>query len=167
MPCAAGIYHFLPQSGQMILSLRMDFKDTDELQPPEQQDIAIYSKWAILGFSIFFSPLIGGILLMINLRSIGFKRQATSILLFSIVYQFAAATIIGSVMKLPPDINAMALLQNTQFIIYSLVAQIIGGGILAEYFYKKYFPADDYKFKSVWRPLAVIFIITLAINFLR
>jgi hypothetical protein len=150
----------------MILSLRMDFQDTDE-QHPEQQEAAIYSKWAILAFSIFFSPLIGGILLMINLRSVGFKRQATSILLFSVAYQFAAAMAIGSVMKLPANINSMALLQNTQFIIYSLVAQIIGGGILTEYFYKKYFPADNYRYKSVWRPLAVIVIITLTISLLR
>jgi hypothetical protein len=104
---------------------------------------------------------------MINLRSIGFKRQATGVLLFSIIYQFISAIVISSVMKLPPNINAMALIQNTQFLIYSLVAQIIGGGILAEYFYKKYFPADNYKYKSVWRPLAVILIITLVINFLR
>lgn len=144
----------------------MDFQDTDE-QQPEQQEIAIYSKWAILGFSIFFSPLFGGILLMINLRSVGFKRQGTSVLLFSVVYQFVAAALIGSVMKLPANVNSMLLLQNPQFLIYSLVAQIIGGGILAEYFYKKYFPADHYKHRSVWRPLAVILIITLAISLFR
>lgn len=144
----------------------MDFQDTDE-QQPDQQEIAIYSKWAILGFSIFFSPLFGGILLMINLRSAGFKRQGTSVLLFSLVYQFVAAALIGSAMKLPANVNSMVLLQNPQFLIYSLVAQIIGGGILAEYFYKKYFPADHYKHRTVWRPLAVILIITLAISLLR
>ena len=150
----------------MILSLRMDFQDTDE-QQPEHQDLAIYSKWAILGFSIFFSPLIGGILLMINLRAVGFKRQGTGVLLFSVIYQFVSTAVIASVMKLPPNINSIALFQNTQFLIYNLVAQIIGGGILAEYFYKKYFPAEQYKYKSVWRPLAVMFIITLAISLLR
>lgn len=149
-----------------VLSLRMDFQDTNE-QQPEQQDLTIYSKWAILGFSIFFSPLIGGILLMINLRSVGFKRQGTGVLLFSVIYQFVSTAVIASVMKLPPNVNRIALFQNTQFLIYNLVAQIIGGGILAEYFYKKYFPADQYKYKSVWRPLAVMLIITLAISFLR
>ncbi|WP_302902511.1 hypothetical protein [Mucilaginibacter sp. BT774] len=144
----------------------MDFQDIDE-QQPQQRQVAIYSKWAILAFSVFFAPLMGGILLMINLRSVGFKRQATGILLFSIAYQFVAAMVIGSVLKLPANINRMALLHNTQFIIYSLVSQIIGGGILAEYFYKKYFPDDNYKYKSVWRPLAVILIITLTIGLLR
>ena len=104
---------------------------------------------------------------MINLRSIGFKRQATGVLLFAVIYQFVSAAFIASVMKLPPNINSLALFQNTQFLIYNLVAQIIGGGILAEYFYKKYFPADTYRYKSVWRPLAVMFIITLAISLLR
>ena len=148
----------------------MDFQDTDE-QQPEQQDIAIYSKWAILGFSIFFGSFIGGILLMINLRSVGFKIQATRVLLFSLAYQFAATIVVGSVVKLPPNITPMELIHNTPFVIslivYSLIAQIIGGGILAEYFYKKYFTADHYKYKSVWRPLAVMLIITLAINLFR
>lgn len=144
----------------------MDFNNTDE-QQPEQPDIAIYSKWAILGFSVLVSPLVGAILLMINLRSVGFRKQATGVLLFTIAYLFLASIIIGSVLKPPPNITLTELARNKQFIIYNLVAQIIGGGILAEYFYKKYFPADHYKFKSVWRPLAIMFIITLAISLFR
>ena len=147
----------------MILSLRMDFQDTDE-QQPEQQEIAIYSKWVILGFSIFVSPLIGAILLMINLRSVGFKRQATNVLLFTIAYLFLASMIIGSVLKLPPNITMAELTRYKPFIIYSLVAQVIGGGILAEYFFKKYFPGDNYKSKSVRSLVAVFFIIMLALN---
>ncbi|MBS1521537.1 MAG: hypothetical protein JST50_11100 [Bacteroidetes bacterium] len=144
----------------------MDFQENDE-QQPEQQDIAIYSKWAILGFSIFFSPLFGGILLMINLRSIGFKRQATGVLLFSIAYVFISALMVFSVSNIPQNATALTIVQNTQYVIYSIVAQIIGGGILAEYFFKKYFPADHYRYKSVWRPLAVILIISLALSLLR
>jgi len=146
----------------------MEFQDTDEQQPEQQQqDIAIYSKWAILGFSILVSPLVGAILLMINLRSIGFRRQATSILLFTIGYLFLASIIISGVLNLPPNITLAQLTHNKPFIIYSLVAQIIGGGILAEYFYKKYFPADHYTYKSVWRPLVVMLIIMLALNLFR
>jgi len=148
----------------------MDFQENNE-QQPEQQDIAIYSKWAILGFSIFFGPLVGGILLMINLRSVGFKRQATGVLLFSVIYHFVAGIVISRIVKLPPNITPTELIQNTQLIIsliaYSLIAQIVGGGILAEYFYKKYFPADIYKYKTVWRPLAVMLIITLTLSLFR
>jgi hypothetical protein len=144
----------------------MDLQENNE-QQPEQQDIAIYSKWAILGFSVFVSPLVGAILLMINLRSVGFRRQATSVLLFTIAFLFLASMVIGSVLKFPPNITLTELAHNKQFIIYNLIAQIIGGGILAEYFYKKYFPADTYKYKSVWRPLAIMVIITLTLSLLR
>jgi hypothetical protein len=144
----------------------MDFQENNE-QQPEQQDIAIYSKWAILGFSVLVSPLVGAILLMINLRSSGFKRQATSVLLFTIAYLFLASMIIGSILKFPPNITLTELARSKQFIIYNLIAQIVGGGILAEYFYKKYFPADHYKYKSVWRPLAIILIITLTLGLFR
>ncbi len=144
----------------------MDFQENNQ-QQPEQRDIAIYSKWAILGFSVFVSPLVGAILLMINLRLAGFKRQATSVLLVTIAYLVLASMVISSVLKLPPNITLAELTHNKQFIIYNLVAQIIGGGILAEYFYKKYFPADTYKYKSVWRPLAIMLIITLTLSLLR
>jgi len=150
----------------MILSLCMDFQDTDE-QQPEQQDIPIYSKWVILGFSILVSPLVGAILLMINLRSVGFKKQATGVLLFTIGYLFLVSIVLSSVLKLPPNSTLTELTHNKLFIIYSLVAQIIGGGILAEYFYKKYFPADSYRYKSAWPPLAILFIIMLALSLVR
>ena len=144
----------------------MDFEENNQ-QQPEQQDIAIYSKWAILGFSVFVSPLVGAILLMINLRSVGFRRQATSVLLITIGYLFLASVVISSVLKTPPNVTLTDLAHNKLFIIYNLIAQIIGGGILAEYFYKKYFPADTYKYKTVWRPLAIMLIITLTLSLLR
>jgi len=144
----------------------MDFEENNQ-QRPEQQDIAIYSKWAILGFSVFVSPLVGAILLMINLRSVGFRRQATSVLLITIGYLFLASVVISSVLKTPPNVTLTDLAHNKLFIIYNLIAQIIGGGILAEYFYKKYFPADTYKYKTVWRPLAIMLIITLTLSLLR
>lgn len=143
----------------------MDFKETEE--QPEKQEVAIYSKWAILLFSILCSPLVGGILLMINLRAAGYKREGTRVILFVIAFLFVAAMVIASVMKLPAKVDIMALMKNTQYLMYNLVAQIICGGILAEYFFKKYFPGDNYKYKSPWRPLAVILIITLVLNFLR
>ena len=46
----------------------------------------IYSKKAILGFSIFFSTIFGAVLLMTNLRGIGQEKQANIILLCSIIY---------------------------------------------------------------------------------
>lgn len=150
----------------MILSLLMEFPESEN-QQPEKQEIAIYSKWAILFFSILISPLVGAILLVINLRSAGYKKESIRVILFVISYLIVAGLVIASVMKLPAKVDMMALWKNTQYLVYNLVAQIICGGILAEYFFKKYFPDDNYQYKSTWRPLAIIIIITLVISFLR
>src|ERR1700761_5815406 len=62
---------------------------------PEEQGVAIYSKLAILLFSIFFDPIIGGVLLMLNLRSVGYKREGTGVLLFSIAFYFISSFLIS------------------------------------------------------------------------
>ncbi|MGZ3765965.1 MAG: hypothetical protein ACXVB0_22490 [Mucilaginibacter sp.] len=141
----------------------MEFQETDDQQPNEQR-IAIYSKWVILGFSIFFSPLIGGILLMLNLRSVGYKREGTWVLLFAVIYQFVAGIIISSFFKdLTVHPNDRSILTNTKFLAYSSIANVIGGAILVEYFFKKYIQDDNYQYKTIWRPLIVLFVITLAL----
>jgi len=149
----------------MILSLHMEFQEIEG--QPDKQEIAIYPKWAIVLFTILASPIVGGILLVINLRAAGYKREGTRVILFVIAYLFVAAMVIASVMKLPAKVDIMALMKDTQYLIYNLVAYIICGGILTEYFFKKYFPGDNYKYKSVWRPLAVILIISLFLSLLR
>jgi hypothetical protein len=143
----------------------MEF-DEPEYPQHEEQNIAIYSKWAILLFSVFFSPLIGGVLLMLNLRSAGYKREGTGVLLFAVAYQFIAGIVVSSIVKLPSNATMQDLVKDPKFLIYTLVAQIIGGGILAEYFFNKYFPDDNYERKSIWIPLVVIILITISLNLL-
>jgi hypothetical protein len=144
--------------------------ETDEQeQQPEEKGVAIYSKLAILLFSIFFSPLIGGILLMLNLRSVGYKKEGTRVLLIAILYQFISGIIVGSFFRNLPThhTNDPQIFLNTKFIAYSLIANVVGGAILAEYYFKKYFPEDDYEHKSVWRPLIIILLISFSIALLR
>jgi hypothetical protein len=102
----SGHLFYRDASSKMILSLRMDLQETEE--QPKKQETAIYSKWAILLFSILASPLVGGILLMINLRSAGYKRESIRVILFVIAYLFVAAMVIASVMKLPAKVDIMA-----------------------------------------------------------
>ncbi|MEP6466986.1 MAG: hypothetical protein ABJB05_11810 [Parafilimonas sp.] len=108
----------------------------------------IYSKMAIRGFSIFFSSIFGGVLLMQNLRDIGKKKEANIILLLSVL--FTAASIF--VVNIPAKPNTSL----------TYLCNIIGGFILSEYFYKKYFPNDSiYEKKKIWKPLIISILITI------
>jgi hypothetical protein len=141
----------------------------EETEEPQQQEprLAIYSKTAILVFSIFFSSIAGGVLLMLNLRSAGYKKEGTQVLLFSIMYYFLSAAILNYFIKLPKiDVNNPDLNMLIKPMAFSLIEGIIGGGILAEYFFRKYFPDDDYERKSVWRALLVVILIVIPLNLL-
>jgi hypothetical protein len=108
----------------------------------------IYSKVAIRGFSIFFTTIFGGVLLMQNLRDIGKKKEANIILLASLL--FTAVTIFIVNIQTKP---------NTSI---TFLCNIIGSYILSEYFYKKYFPNDSlYEKKKIWKPLIISILITI------
>src|ERR1700743_2446794 len=95
----------------------MEIQETDG-QQPEEQGIDIYSKLAVLLFSIFCSPLIGGVLLMLNLRSAGYKKEGTRVLLFAITYQLISSVVVSYVaqmMRIKPDDPAM--LKSPQVIV--------------------------------------------------
>jgi hypothetical protein len=161
----SGHLFYRDASSKMILSLRMEFNDQNEPQP--ENGVAIYSKLAVLLFSIFLGPLIGGILLMLNLRSVGCKREGTQVLVFSIIYYFASSILIAYIINaLGIALDNKAALQNPKIIVSLLILNIIGGGILAEYFFKKYFPHNDYEHKSIWKPLIVTLLILIPIRML-
>jgi hypothetical protein len=138
-----------------------------EQQQPEEQGVAIYSKATLLFFSIFFSPLVGSVLLMLNLRSAGYKRQGTMILLLGIAWQFLCGIAVNYAAKLLgfPQ-NDTKVLQHPQVVVLVLILNIIGGGLLAEYFFKKYFPLDDYEHKSIWRALLITLLVCIPLSML-
>ena len=59
----------------------------------------IYSKKAILGFSIFFAPIFGGVLLRQNLIDDNRKKEANIVLLTSIVFTVLTILIVNSMEK--------------------------------------------------------------------
>ena len=149
----------------------METQETQEIdeQQPEEHGVAIYSKLAILLFSIIFDPIIGGVLLMLNLRSIGYKKEGTKVLLFSIAYYFVSGFLISyiaNVLRIPLTMDTLLKNPNPKIIVSLIVLKIIGGGILAEYFFKKYFPHDDYEHKSIWKALLITILVLIPLSML-
>lgn len=124
----------------------------DYTEASENYDIEIYSKRAIVGFSIFFSTIFGGVLLMINLREAGYKKAANLVLLFSVAY-----TLLGSVIMSYVSTPSGA---------FALIFNGVGAYILTGYFFNKYFPEDDYYPKSIAKPLIVSLLICIPIVWL-
>ena len=120
----------------------------EELDLDSEINPKIYSKRAIWGFSFFFTSIFGGVLLMQNLRDIDRKKEANIVLLFSIVYTALTIYIVNI-----PENPTSSL---------SYLCNIIGGLILSEYFYKKYFPNDEpYEKKKIWKPLIISILISI------
>ncbi|MDH6253917.1 uncharacterized membrane protein YidH (DUF202 family) [Chryseobacterium sp. H1D6B] len=108
----------------------------------------IYSKKAILGFSIFLSVLFGGVLLYQNLIEIKKQKEAYIVLALS-VFMTVITIIIVNLQENPR--SSIAYLSG-----------MAGGSILSYYFVPKYFPDEDqYPKKSLWKPLLVGLIITV------
>jgi peptidoglycan/LPS O-acetylase OafA/YrhL len=106
----------------------------------------IYSKRAILGFSIFLSVLFGGVLLYQNLIDVKKKKEACIVLGISIVLTIITI-FIGSFQESPKSS-------------YAYLCGLLGGCLLSYYFVPKYFPNEEqYPKKPIWKPLIVAVII--------
>jgi len=128
----------------------MEFNENNEVEEQDSEDaVEIYSKWAIWGFSIFFSTIFGGILLVSNLRAVGLKKAANTVLIFSILYFIASGVVVG--------IMGMTSTYTPLFL------NIVGAAILTGYFFNKYFPEDDYYPKSIGKPLIISIAIAWAL----
>ncbi|CAM3173492.1 hypothetical protein DRF59_20480 [Chryseobacterium flavum] len=113
----------------------------------------IYSKRAILGFSIFLSTLFGGVLLYRNLMEVNKKKEAYTILLFSIGITILTAVIVN--------------IPETPKSSFAYLGGIAGGSLLAHYFVPKYFPDEDqYPKKPIWKPLVagIIIVVVLVVS---
>jgi hypothetical protein len=125
-----------------------NFKQVDDHAVITDSYPKIYSRKAILGFSLFFSAIFGAVLLMQNLKDIGKKKEANIILLLSVIY--TAITIY--IVNIPEKPNSSL----------TFICNIVGGVILTEYFYKKSFPNDlAIEKKKIWKPLIISILITI------
>jgi hypothetical protein len=155
----------------------MEFENNEEEKYSEDEYVDIYSKRAIFWFSTLFNVIFGGVLLSINLRLAGFKRAASQILFFSVFYEFAASFAVRALnIKIDPAIMKAAQsgttltpaqLQGPLMLLGAvLVLHATGGIILSRYFFKKYFPDDDYYAKPILGAVFFAIMITLVLNFL-
>jgi uncharacterized membrane protein YidH (DUF202 family) len=108
----------------------------------------IYSKKAILGFSIFLSTLFGGVLLFQNLLDINKKKEAYTVLGLSILITVFTVFIVNI-----PEEPKSSL---------SYICGIAGGSFLSYFFVPKYFPDEEqYPKKAIWKPLIIGFVIVV------
>ncbi|NVO85995.1 hypothetical protein [Hymenobacter terrestris] len=113
----------------------------------QDNSFKIYSKKAILGFSIFFAPIFGGVLLRQNLMDDNRKREANIVLLTSIVFTVLTILIVNNMEK---KTSSLTYLLNMGW-----------GVILSEYFFRKYFPKDNYEYKKIWKALLISIVIVI------
>ncbi|MBB6330410.1 uncharacterized membrane protein YidH (DUF202 family) [Chryseobacterium sediminis] len=108
----------------------------------EEKLSKIYSKKAILGFSIFLSTLFGGVLLYQNLIETNKKKEAYIVLAISVLL-----TIITIIIVNIPEEPKSSL---------AYLCGLGGGCLLSYYFMPKYFPDEEkYPKKVIWKPLII------------
>ncbi len=105
----------------------------------------IYSKMAVLGFCIFFSPLFGGVLLRKNLAENGQKQAGLLVIFISLGLSIITALITNLWIR-----NAAT----------TYVCNFILGTLMVEFFYRKYFPDEKSREK---KPLVQPILISLLI----
>ncbi|PTT41322.1 hypothetical protein DBR28_04325 [Chryseobacterium sp. HMWF028] len=112
----------------------------------------IYSKKAILGFSIFLSTLFGGVLLYQNLIEVNKKKEAYTVLAISILLTI----ITGVIVNIPEEPKSSL----------AYLCGLGGGCLLSYYFMPKYFPDEEkYPQKAIWKPLVIAVAIVAIILF--
>ena len=110
----------------------------------------IYSKSAVFGFSLLFTPIFGGILLVQNLKDIGEQKKANIVLVVSILMAISTFVIM-TIFEI--DNRAVSFGLNGAC-----------AAVLSEYFYKKSFPDEaDYQKKKIWKPLVIAMVIFIAV----
>lgn len=118
-------------------------EETDRKPEP----LAIYSKWAILGFCVFFSPVFGGFMLRQNLRDKGLNGLGNGVLFLSFLMAAFTALLSSTEIRGP----------GTTF-----AANLIQGALLVEYVFGKHFmDAETLPKKTIMKPLRISLLIVL------
>ena len=159
----------------------MEFEENEPVEEQEGEAVEIYSKKAIFWFAFLLGPMFGSILLMLNLREVGYKRAANIILLFTILFdcvseiglflyvKYSHIDILAlqkKMMNYKPG-DASFLDEKTIFLPILALALRLGGALfISQYFFKKYFPEDDYYAKSISNVLFISIAVWIFLQFI-
>lgn len=111
--------------------------ESDGIQPLP----SLYSQTAILGFTLFFSPITGGILLSINLARLH-KKGIVPVLIFAVIYSVFQGYVS---MRLEPG-SVIPILLN-----------VAGGIILSEFIWNNFIgKGTKYERRSIIIPLLIV-----------
>ncbi len=112
----------------------------------------LYSPTAILGFTIIFSVLFGGILMFLNLRKLNKKAIAITVLFISVGFM-----ILGGVVAQLSNMNQWLVMP----------VNIVGGIVLIEYFWKKHIGhITKFNRKSILKPAIISIVFVLGLTYL-
>jgi hypothetical protein len=113
----------------------------------------LYSKKAVQGFTIFFGPLFGAVLLMFNLKAVNKSKARMQVLVFGIGY-----TLLSFV--------GLSYLPKMFFI--TLIFNVIGYVVLVEYFWNQNLGKElQYTTKEITKPLIISLLILALVLFLQ
>ncbi len=142
--------------------------ELEENNVPEEQDndyVEIYSRRAIFWFAVLASPIFGGVLLGYNLWAAGYKKALYIVGVFSVLYTVICNVAIYQyvlINKINLNVGFGTTNVDPHFITFGFMSmglRLIGGFIFTQYFFRKYFPEDDYYPKSIFTALfATIFV---------
>ncbi|WP_282071656.1 hypothetical protein [Polaribacter atrinae] len=119
----------------------------EELEVP-----VLYSKKAILGFTIFFSTIFGAVLLMQNLKEMNKPKARNQVLIFGLVYTVFSTILLN---YLPKSIFT------------TLILNMIGYTVLTGYFWNINLGKDIvHRDKQIWKILGISILIVFGLIFL-
>jgi len=135
--------------------LKEDKLEVDKNTTFEEFEVipTLYSKSAILGFAIFFSPLFGSILLMLNLKVQNKIKERNNVIIFILSYTLLSYVVLNNYPKM---------------VFLTLVFNVIGAILLIEYFWNKHLGRDlNYNKKSITKPLLISFMVLFFLVFIQ
>ncbi|WP_405606497.1 hypothetical protein [Polaribacter sp. Asnod1-A03] len=113
----------------------------------------LYSKSAIQGFTIFFSPFFGAMLLMSNLKIQNKQKARNQVLIFVILYTI---------------LTYLVLSAFPTMMFLSLAFNVLGSLVLIEYFWNKNLGKNlNYTKKGITKPLLISFLVVLILVFIQ